>query len=59
MDYELVDEEVPFTATYVVFVDTTESRNYLNNWLATSIIIALVSYSIIAASYYCFFPLCL
>ena len=49
MDYELVDEEVPFTATYVVFVDTTESRNSLNNWLATSIIIALVSYSIIAA----------
>ena len=49
MDYELVDEEVPFTATYVVFVDTTESRNSLGNWLATSIIIALVSYSIIAA----------
>ena len=49
MDYEIVDEEVPFTATYVVFVDTTESRQSLSNWLVTSIIIALVSYSVIAA----------
>ena len=49
MDYEEVNEEVPFTATYVVFVDTTETKKSLGNWLATSIIIALVSYSIIAA----------
>ena len=46
---EEVDEQVPFTATYVVFVDTTETKNSLGNWLATSIIIALVSYSVIAA----------
>ena len=49
MDYELVDEEVPFTATYVVFVDTTETKQSLSNWLVTSIVIALVSYSVIAA----------
>ena len=49
MDYEIVDEEVPFTATYVVFVDTTETKQSLSNWLVTSIVIALVSYSVIAA----------
>ena len=48
MDYEEVDEQVPFTATYVAFVDTTESRKSFGNWLMTSVIIALVSYSIIA-----------
>ena len=44
-----IDEKVPFTATYVVFVDTTESRQSLGNWLVTSIVIALVSYAVIAA----------
>ena len=48
MDYEEVDEQVPFTATYVVFVDTTEASKSFGNWLATSVIIALVSYTIIA-----------
>jgi len=49
MDYEKVDEQVPFTETYLAFVDTTEARQSFGNWLVTSIVIALVSYTIIAA----------
>ena len=46
---EIVDTEVPIEATYVVFVDTNESMHQVNNFVVSSIIVAAVSYTVLAA----------
>ena len=39
----------PFNATYVAFVDTTESTHSVGNYVVSSLIIASISYVVIAA----------
>ena len=46
---ELVDQDVTFEATYVAFVDTTESMHAVSNFIVSSIVVAVVSYTVLAA----------
>ena len=46
---EIVDTEVKIEATYVVFVDTNESTHAVNNFVVSSVSVAAVSYTVLAA----------
>ena len=45
---EIVETEVPIEATYVVFVDTNDAMHSVNNFVVSSIVVAAVSYTVLA-----------
>ena len=46
---ELTETDVPIKATYVVFVDTNDSMHSVYNFLVSSVVVAAVSYTVLAA----------
>ena len=46
---EEVENKVPFEATYIAFVDNTESARSVNNFIVSSIVVAAVSYTVLVA----------
>ena len=46
---EMVEVEYPLEYTYVAFVDTTESMHGVTNYIANSIVVAVISYTVLAA----------